>query len=72
MEGTNYNYSCIPITSPGKYKTDYVMPELRTINSMPIIPSCTTIVVLPTNEVTHYCSAIKSIKNMKTQWEHVM
>jgi hypothetical protein len=58
LEGTNYNYS--PITSPGKCKTDYVMPELRIINSMPNIPSCATIVVLPTNEVTpitNYCSA---------------
>jgi hypothetical protein len=47
------------------------MPELRTNNSMPSIPSCATIVVLPTNEVTlitDYCSTIKSIKNMETQW----
>jgi hypothetical protein len=70
LEGTNYNYTCIPITSPGKYKTDYVMRELRRINSIPNIPSYATIVVLPTNEVTpitKYCSAIKSIKNMETQ-----
>jgi hypothetical protein len=45
LEGTNYNYSYTPITSSGKCKTDYVMPELRTINSMPNIPSC-----CPTNE----------------------
>jgi hypothetical protein len=34
------------------------------------IPSCATVVVLPTNEVipiTNFCSAIKSIKNMETQ-----
>jgi hypothetical protein len=46
------------------------MPELRTINSMPNIPSCATIVVLPTNEITpitNYYSTIKSIKNMETQ-----
>jgi hypothetical protein len=46
------------------------IPELRTINSMPNIPSYATIVVLPTNEITpitNYCSAIKSIKNMETQ-----
>jgi hypothetical protein len=70
LEGTNYNYSCIPVTSPGKCKTDYVMPELRTINSMPNIPSCATVVVLPTNEVTpitNYCSAMKNIKNIETQ-----
>jgi hypothetical protein len=70
LEGTNYNYSCTPVTSPGKCKTDYVMPELRMTNSMPNIPSCATIVVLPTNEVTfitNFCSAIKFIKNMETQ-----
>jgi hypothetical protein len=36
---------------------------------MPNIPSCSTIVVLPTNNVTtitNYCSAIKSIKNIET------
>jgi hypothetical protein len=46
------------------------MPELRTINSMPNIPSCATIVVLATNKVIpiiNYYSAIKSIKNMETQ-----
>jgi hypothetical protein len=58
------------VTSPGKYKTDYIMLELRMINSIPNIPSYATIVILPTNEVTpitNYCSAIKSIKNMETQ-----
>jgi hypothetical protein len=37
---------------------------------MPNIPSCATIVILPTNEITpitNYCSPIKSIKNMETQ-----
>jgi hypothetical protein len=70
LEGTNYNYSCTPITSPGKCKKDYVMPELRMINSMPNIPSGATIVVLPTNEVTpitNFCCAIKSIINMEIQ-----
>jgi hypothetical protein len=70
LEGTNYNYSCMRITSPRKCKTDYVMPELRIINSMPNILSCATIVVLPTNEVipiTNYHLAIKSIKNMEIQ-----
>jgi hypothetical protein len=70
LEGTNYNYSCIPVTSPGKCKTDYVMLELMRINSMPNIPSCATVVVLPTDEVTpitNFCSAIKSIKNIETQ-----
>jgi hypothetical protein len=70
LEGTNYNYSCTPITSPEKCKIDYVMLELRTINSMPNIPSCDIIFVLSTNEVTpitNYCTTIKSIKNMETQ-----
>jgi hypothetical protein len=48
LGGTNYNYSCILIISPGKCKTDYVMPELRTINSMLNISSYSTIVVLLT------------------------
>jgi hypothetical protein len=65
LKNTNSNYSCTPVTSPGKYKTDYVMPELRTINSMFNTPSCATVVVLPTNEVTpvtNYCSTIKSME----------
>jgi hypothetical protein len=43
LQDTNYNYSYIPTTSPGKCKTDYFMPELRIINSMLNIPSCSTI-----------------------------
>jgi hypothetical protein len=68
LEGTNYNYSCTLVTSPGKCKTNYIMLELRTINTMLNIPSYATIVVLPTNEVTpitNYCSIIKSIKIWK-------
>jgi hypothetical protein len=45
------------------------MPELRTINSMPNIPLCSSVVVLPTKDVTpitNYCLVIKSIKNIKT------
>jgi hypothetical protein len=60
----------VPITSPGKCKTDYIMPKLKTINSMPNIPFCATIIILPTNEITpitNYCSAIKTIKNMEIQ-----
>jgi hypothetical protein len=48
LEGTNYNYSCIPVTSPGKCKI--IMSW--TINSMPNIPSCATVVVLIISEVT--------------------
>jgi hypothetical protein len=62
-------FSYIDKVTPGKCKTDYVMQELRSINLMFNIPSCSTIVVLPTKEViliTNYCSVIKSIKNMKT------
>jgi hypothetical protein len=65
LEGTNYNYSYTLVTSPEKCKTNYIMQNLRMINSMPNISSCSTIVVLPTKEVTfitNYCLAIKSIK----------
>jgi hypothetical protein len=43
---------------------------LETINSMPNIPSCSTIVVLPTKEmtpITNYYSAIKRIINIETR-----
>jgi hypothetical protein len=47
LEGTNYDYLCKPVIFPGKCKINYVMPELRIINSMPDIPSCSTLVALP-------------------------
>jgi hypothetical protein len=45
------------------------MPEIRTANSMPNIPSCSTLVTLKTTDVipvTNYCQAIKAIKNTKS------
>jgi hypothetical protein len=57
------------MTSPGKCKTDYVMPELRTINSMPNIPSCSTIVVLPTPDVTPITNFCKT-RNIETKLNH--
>jgi hypothetical protein len=70
LEGTNYNYSYTPVISPGKCKRDYMMLELRTINSISNMPSGSMIVILPIKKVTlitNYCSVIKSIKNIKTQ-----
>jgi hypothetical protein len=48
---------------------DYAMPEIRTINGMPNIPSCSTIVSLKASDVipvTNYCMAIKLINNIES------
>jgi hypothetical protein len=69
LEGTNYNYSYTPLNNPGACKQDYVMTEIRTANSMPNIPSCSTLVTLKTTDVipvTNYCQAIKAIKNTES------
>jgi hypothetical protein len=44
------------------------MPEVHTSNSMPNIPSCSTLVTLEAKDVipvTNYCKAIKIIKNIE-------
>jgi hypothetical protein len=33
LEGTNYNYSCLPLNKPINCMEDVVMPEIRTINN---------------------------------------
>jgi hypothetical protein len=44
LEGTNYNYSCRSLNDPRICMEDFAIPEIRTINGMPNIPSCSTIV----------------------------
>jgi hypothetical protein len=69
LEGTNYNYSCHPLNKPINYMEDFAMPEIRTINGMPNIPSCSTIVSLKASNiipVTKFCMAIKLINNIKS------
>jgi hypothetical protein len=48
---------------------DFAMPEIRTINRMPNIPSCSTIVSLKASDiipVTNYCLSIKLINNTES------
>jgi hypothetical protein len=57
LEGTNYNYSCLK------------MAEIRTINGMPNIPSCSTIVTLKAPDiipVTKFCMVVKLINNTES------
>jgi hypothetical protein len=55
LESTNYNYSCTPITSSKHYKIIiYIIPELRTINSILKIPSHST-----------FCTTVKTIRNIE-------
>jgi hypothetical protein len=44
LEETNYNYSYHPLNKQINCMEDFAMPEIRTINGMPNIPSCSTIV----------------------------
>jgi hypothetical protein len=49
---------------------DVAMPEIRTINGMPNIPECSTIVSLKVLEVipiTNFCMAVKLINNTKSK-----
>jgi hypothetical protein len=48
---------------------NYAIPEIRTINGMTNIPSCSTIVVLKASDaipVTKICMAIKLINNTES------
>jgi hypothetical protein len=41
---------------------DFAMLEIRTINGMPNIPSCSTVVILKTSNIlpkTIFCTAVK-------------
>jgi hypothetical protein len=59
LEGTNYNYTCNPLNRPIKCMEDFAMLEIKTINGMPNIPSCSTIVILKVSDiipVTNFCT----------------
>jgi hypothetical protein len=69
LEGTNFNYSCTPLNTPICCRQDYIMPEVRTANSMPNIPSCSTLITLETKDIipiTNFCKAIKVIRNIES------
>jgi hypothetical protein len=69
LEGTNYNYGCRALNDPVNCMEDYAMPEIRTINGMQNIPSCSTIVSLKASDVipvTKFCIAIKLINNTES------
>jgi hypothetical protein len=69
LEGTNYNYSCCPLNKPINCMEDFAMPEIRTINDIPNVPSCSTIVTLKASDIipiTKFCMAIKLINNIES------
>jgi hypothetical protein len=69
LEGTNYNYSCKSLNDPRNCMEDFAMPEIRTINGMPNVPSCSTIVTLKASDiipVTKFCMEIKLINNTES------
>jgi hypothetical protein len=69
LEGTNYNYSSKSLNTPMNCMEDFAMPEIRTINGMPNIPSCSTIVILKALDVipvTKFCMAVKLINNTES------
>jgi hypothetical protein len=69
LEGTNYNYSCRSLNDPSNCMEDFSMPEIRTINGMLTIPSCSTIVTLKILDfiiVTKFCMAVKFLNNTES------
>jgi fructose-1,6-bisphosphatase len=69
LEGTNFNYSCIPLNTPGCCRQDYVMPEIHTANPMLNIFLCSMLVTLKAKDVipiTNYYTANRIIKNLES------
>jgi hypothetical protein len=69
LEGTNYNYSCYPLNKPVNSMEDFAMPEIRTINGIPNIPSFSTIVTLKASDVipvTKFYMTVKLINNTES------
>jgi hypothetical protein len=69
LEGMNYNYSCKPLNRPVKCMEDFVMPEIRMINGMPNMVSCSTIVTIKALDiipVTNFCTIVKLINNTES------
>jgi hypothetical protein len=63
LEGMNYNHTYKPLNKPERcIEDDVAMPKIRTINRMPNIPACSTIISLKASDiisVTNFCSAVK-------------
>jgi hypothetical protein len=64
LEGINYNYSCKFLNRPVKCMEEFAMLEIRTINGMPNIQSCSTIVILKASDIIpiiNFCISVKLI-----------
>jgi hypothetical protein len=69
LKRTNYNYSYCPLNKPINWMEDFAIPEIRTINGMPNISSCSTIVTLKASDVIpviKFCMIIKLINNTES------
>jgi hypothetical protein len=61
LEGVCFNYSCTPLNTLGGCRQDYVIPEVHTGNSMPNIPSCSTLITLEIKNVESNSVGVKSL-----------
>jgi hypothetical protein len=65
-----YNFHVFPNIFISQSWIEFVMPEIRTINGMPNIPACSTIVSLKASDIipiTNYCTAVKLINNTESK-----
>jgi hypothetical protein len=69
LEGTDYNYSCVPTSSRPSCYHDYVMPPSATLNPLPELLSCTTLMQIPfviSDGGLPFCKAVVVSNNTET------
>jgi hypothetical protein len=68
LEGTNFNYSCVPINSP-RAMTDYMFATPRTVSPLPHLVGCQVLVKVDfkvDSEAVHYCEEVNAVLDERT------
>jgi hypothetical protein len=69
LEGTNFNYSCRPTSARPPCYDKYQMPKSKTLNPLPELISCSTLIQIPfviSDGGLSYCQSISITNNTVT------
>jgi hypothetical protein len=75
MEGTNFNYPCIPTYQPEKHWEYHIMPTPNTMSTMPSLQKCTVFVKIPAKVFAgdiKWCSSVRIVLNTETGAHGIM
>jgi hypothetical protein len=69
LEGTNYNFSCVPVGVPSRPGDDFHFVEAVTLNPMPRLIACKQLIRVPFNVsslVSNFCGMVSTVLDLES------